>query len=478
MTKMVNEYKLECYREIMPLGTKGNLWIVEDSVTGRRFVMRKLSKDLQQIYERLASIHHSNIVEIVDIFLHNGFLYVIEEYLEGELLSDAISEKRFSHHQVFLIGRQLFNVLFVLHGQSIVHRDIKPENIIIDGYGNVKLIDFDIARIFAEDKNGDTTIKGSRDYAPPEQFGFAQTDQRADIYSLGVTLNELAVGKLPEEKICGGKLGDVIRRCIEFDPKRRYQNAAQALKHIDRLEKRTIIFVLSATVLSAVVILLSLLIYLKVSTSSDILLDESGQTSKEQSAEPETDACTFDFTEYQDRIIYVQEPDQYPALLMAENQEYEFSANLQRGLTVDVSAKKENAQLFFVCELADGSTVDFEFNDVFSEVYKQQGYSKNTDFEKTSPEYEILLNDINEDGITDLLVTLAWRCRIDTPDPENRFYFTEYSILWVVYITEDKEFACSEPLYFNGCEPTLQTDALVYDYENTVWYTFYDGIWN
>lgn len=456
MTKIVNEYKLECYQKIMSLGTKGNLWLVEDSVTGRRFVMRKLSKDLQPIYQRLASIHHANIVEIEDIFLHDDFLYVIEEYLEGELLSDAINAKRLSHHQVILIGRQLFNALFVLHGQSIVHRDIKPENIIIDGYGNVKLIDFDIARMFAMDKNVDTTIKGSRDYAPPEQFGFTQTDQRADIYSLGVTLNELAVGKLPEEKICGGKLGVVIRRCVEFDPKRRYQNAAQALKHIDWLEKRTVILVLPATVLFAVVILLSLLIYAKVSTSSETLVD---------------------FTEYQDRIIYVQEPDQYPALVMVENQEYEFSANLQHGLTMAVSAKKENAQLFIACELADGSTVDFEFTDVFSEIYKKQGYSNNTDFEKTSPEYEILLDDLDGDGVTDLLVTLAWRLRVDTPDSANRYYLTEYSTLWVVYMTENNELACSEPLYFNGYTPELQTETLLFDYEAYEWYTFQNGIW-
>lgn len=100
----------------------------------------------------------------------------------------------------------------------------------IDSFGNVKLIDFDIARLFSEEKTKDTTLKGSKDYAPPEQFGFSQSDYRTDIYSLGVTINEIAVGELPEKKLCRGRLGAVVKHCIEFDPKRRYQTADQALR--------------------------------------------------------------------------------------------------------------------------------------------------------------------------------------------------------------------------------------------------------
>ena len=64
MSEIVNEYKLESYKKIKPLGEKGNLWIVEDSVTGKYFVMRKLSMDVQKVYQILTGIHHPNIVEI------------------------------------------------------------------------------------------------------------------------------------------------------------------------------------------------------------------------------------------------------------------------------------------------------------------------------------------------------------------------------------------------------------------------------
>ena len=208
--------------------------------------MRRLPADSLRLCQILGQIRHPNIVEIFDVFTYGGFLYVIEEYLEWELLSDRMDKAVLSHRCALNVGKQLLGALSVLHEHHIVHRDIKPENIMIDRAGNVKLIDFDIARIFSKDKSSDTVAKGSRAYAPPEQFGFAQSDCRADIYSLGVTLNELATGKLPEEKRCAGRLGAIVRRCTEFDPKRRYQTASQALSHISRLEKRSI-FLYSGT---------------------------------------------------------------------------------------------------------------------------------------------------------------------------------------------------------------------------------------
>lgn len=480
MCEIASEYKLECYRKIMPLGAKGSLWVVEDSVTRKRFVMRKLPMDSWAVYQRLSAIHHENIIEITDIFSHSGFLYVIEEYLEGKPLFDVISMEKLSHRRVLSIGRQLFNALLVLHENNIVHRDIKPENIMMDAYGNVKLIDFDIARLFTEGKNGDTTAKGSRDYAPPEQFGFAQTDRRTDIYSLGVTLNELAVGKLPEYKMCTGKLGIIIRRCIEFDPKRRYQSAEQALRHIDRLEKSTFLSALSVVVLSFILIAITVFILpdklQKNSGSAYFLQDKETENGTDVYNTSEQES-PFESVNYQDRIIYVRDTDRYPSFLMMDNREYGFTADLGYDLKAVISTEKTNEQLSVSCALSDGSIAEFMFDDVFSDIYERQGHIHNIDFERTSPEYEILLDDLNQDGILDLLITLAWRCRIDTPDPVNRYYLTEYSTLWVVHMTEDKELSCSEPLYFGGCTPKLETDECISNDFSNEWYTFENGIW-
>lgn len=453
MKEIVSEYKWECYKKIALLGTKGNLWKVEHAVTGEHLTMRKEPAYMQPVYEKIASIHHTGIVEVKDVFLYQGYLYVIEEYLEWELLSDVIAGRRLSKRRVFSIGRQLLDALTSLHGHAVVHRDIKPENIMMDADGHVKLIDFGIARLYTGGKDSDTAAKGSRGYAPPEQFGFGETDSRADIYALGVTLNELAAGELPENKMCGGKLGIVIRRCTQFDPKRRYQSAQQALQHMGRLEKAVLLPVFAMAlflVIAAIRAAMSL-------------------------GKPQE--ISFKPAAYEDRVISVPGGGQYPAYLMAQDQEYAFKADFAGSSAATVYAEKEKAGLFLSCKLADGRDAKFRFSDVFAQVYRQQGYSSDTELERMVPEYELLFHDIDKDGAVDLLVTLAWRRRIDTPDPKNRYYLTGYSTLWVVYMAQNGQLACSEPLYFNDGTPTIEENGLIFDYEDVMWYGFSEGTW-
>lgn len=463
MSEFVNEYKLQCCRKIRPLGEKGNLWLIEDTVTEKLFVMRKLPQASQAVYERLAEIHHPNLTEITDVFPHDGSVYVMEEYLDWKLLSDAAEEQRLSKKQVFSVGKQLLRALSALHEHGIVHRDVKPENIMISERGAIKLIDFDIARIFSEEKARDTSPKGSRAYAPPEQFGFAQSDCRADLYAFGVTLNELASGELPEVKQCTGRLGLVAGKCMQFDPGRRYQSAAQALKHLERLEK-----VVPHLIWAGILILALGL--------GGMFL--AGQAQPDGLKSPVSIEQASAGSGYRDRIITARTPEQYPAVLMAEDKPYEFTANTGSGVKTALYAEKTAAGLTLSCAAEDGSKAEFQFEDVFSDTYASLGYSINTDFETTSPEYELLLNDVNEDGKMDILITLAWRSRIGTPASENRYYLTEYSTLWLVYQDGKDKWNCSEPLYFEGCVPALQTDTLLYDFGKPAWYSFQKGTWH
>lgn len=114
------------------------------------------------------------------------------------------------------------------HKKNIIHRDIKPSNIMLTKDGVVKLIDFSIARTVKVEENTDTEFLGTKGYAPPEQYGFGQTDARSDIYSLGITLQRM-LGK--EYK---GYLLPILKRCTAIDPANRYTSVTELLKAVDQ----------------------------------------------------------------------------------------------------------------------------------------------------------------------------------------------------------------------------------------------------
>ena len=144
-----------------------------------------------------------------------------------------------SEAQVREIGLGLCAVLRRLHSQDppVIHRDIKPQNVVLTDTGEVFLIDFGISRRYDSAAGEDTVFAGTRGFAAPEQYGFAQTDCRSDIFSLGVLLCWLMTGQTQLGEASAGGLERCIRRCTAFDPKDRYQSVdavAAALRAGDR----------------------------------------------------------------------------------------------------------------------------------------------------------------------------------------------------------------------------------------------------
>ncbi|MBW4864021.1 MAG: protein kinase, partial [Paeniclostridium sp.] len=119
----------------------------------------------------------------------------------------------------------------------IIHRDIKPANIIISNDEVLKLIDFDISRIYKQGENMDTTLLGTKGYASPEQFGFEQTDCRSDIYAIGVMMNVLSTGKHIKEKENEGKLKYIIKKCTKISASERYQNIEELKSDLESVYK-------------------------------------------------------------------------------------------------------------------------------------------------------------------------------------------------------------------------------------------------
>lgn len=155
----------------------------------------------QREAELLTRLRHANLPRVTDTFAIGNRHYLVMDFIEGETLEQKLNrgDAPFPEAQVLAWASQLCDVLGYLHNQEppVIFRDLKPGNIIIDPAGQVKLIDFGIARFFKHGKSQDTMIMGTPGYASPEQYGTQQTDARSDIYSLGATLFHLSTGRDP-----------------------------------------------------------------------------------------------------------------------------------------------------------------------------------------------------------------------------------------------------------------------------------------
>ncbi len=152
----------------------------------------------------LAGLQHPNIPAIFDYFGEAGRWYLVMDFIDGETLEEHLRKSRGGYlpvERVLEIGMQLCAVLGYLHTRQppIIFRDLKPANILLNSSGHIYLIDFGIARHFKPGQSQDTVAFGSPGYAPPEQYGKAQTTPRSDIYALGATLHHLLTGDDPSQ---------------------------------------------------------------------------------------------------------------------------------------------------------------------------------------------------------------------------------------------------------------------------------------
>jgi serine/threonine protein kinase len=182
----------------------------------------------------LKALCHDGLPAFMDEYQNDAAVCIVREYVEGIPLDKYITEHDLSEAQIVALCVKLCDILIYLHGQQppIIHRDIKPQNIVVKENGNIALIDFDIARTYDKGAQTDTQFIGTRTYAPPEQYGFSQTDCRADIYSLGVLLCFLLTGNtdVKNTEIANKRLAVIVRRCAAFSPEERFSDAATVRK--------------------------------------------------------------------------------------------------------------------------------------------------------------------------------------------------------------------------------------------------------
>lgn len=188
--------------------------------------------------ELLKRLHHIGLPEYVEEFQNENMLCVVRQYAKGVPLNRL--EKPLAESQVISIGLQLCDILSYLHGQTppVIHRDIKPQNIVMDDDGKITLIDFGISRLYDENARADTVFFGTQEFAPPEQYGFSQTDNRTDIFSLGVVLRWLLTSRtsLKAARIKNRRLERIVCKCTAFAPQDRFRTAKAVKKALQNAD--------------------------------------------------------------------------------------------------------------------------------------------------------------------------------------------------------------------------------------------------
>ena len=247
-------------------------------------VVKEIRHGNVQVFRALMNMDNEHLPQIYHVEENGNGITVVEEYIEGEVLSDYIAKGNLTEAQCIDYAKQLCDVLKVLHSHSpaLIHRDIKPSNVIINSKGVLKLIDFDSTRIYKDESDTDTRLLGTEHYAPPEQYGFSQTDCRSDIYSVGVVFEKFNA-YISEKNQKQWKR--IVERCTLFSPDSRFQSVDEISVKLGYLNKKhgVILFFILAIILVIAVVIACLL------SSKDELQKEDGTTTTTTTgAEPNT----------------------------------------------------------------------------------------------------------------------------------------------------------------------------------------------
>lgn len=253
--------KYEILKEIGH-GGMSTVYLAMDKNLNKQWAVKEIRKNgndandlsvvnsLQAEADLMKKLDHPALPRIVDIINDAETICIIMDYIEGETLEKIISEYGAQPEET-VIGwaMQLCDALQYLHSQKppIIYRDMKPANVMLNPEGNLKVIDFGIAREYKEKSLADTTTLGTRGYCPPEQYG-KQTDARSDIYALGMTMHHLLTGQDPRlpgyeyasirqyRSELSSSLERIVDKCVAIDPENRYQSCSELMYALQNRE--------------------------------------------------------------------------------------------------------------------------------------------------------------------------------------------------------------------------------------------------
>ncbi|MBQ9861125.1 MAG: Stk1 family PASTA domain-containing Ser/Thr kinase [Clostridia bacterium] len=261
-------------KEIIGVGGMAYVYKAYDNIDNRIVAVKILKEEYLQNEEftrrfkneskAIAILSHPNIVKVYDVSFGDRMQYIVMEYVDGITLKEYIEgQEEFKWKEAVHFTVQILRALQHAHDKGIVHRDIKPQNIMLLPDGTIKVADFGIARFSRQDiratRSTDKAI-GSVHYISPEQARGEITDEKADIYSVGVMLYEMLTGKLPFDADSAVSIAimqmqseaqpprqinaaipegleDITIKAMQKDTSKRYQSAAEMLYDFDEFKK-------------------------------------------------------------------------------------------------------------------------------------------------------------------------------------------------------------------------------------------------
>lgn len=247
---MSDVYKAKCHKLNRYVAIK----VMKSEFSEDKTFVSKFRAEAQSV----AGFTHPNVVNVYDVGDENGIYYIVMELIEGITLKKYIEKRgKLPFKEAVSIAIQVANGLDAAHKHHIVHRDIKPQNIIISKEGKVKVTDFGIAKVASSSTINSSSTMGSVHYISPEQARGGYSDERSDIYSLGITIFEMLTGTVPfdgdstvavavqhiQDEIPAPStvaadipvsIDKIVLKCTQKKPDRRYQSAAELITDLKK----------------------------------------------------------------------------------------------------------------------------------------------------------------------------------------------------------------------------------------------------
>ncbi|HYP28676.1 MAG TPA: serine/threonine-protein kinase, partial [Blastocatellia bacterium] len=276
--KLIGPYRVH---SLLGEGGMGKVYLAHDGLLDRKVALKFLShkftddawakRQLIKEAQAIARLDHPNICAVHGFEEHEGYAFIVMQYVEGETLASLIQRGLPEAEQIPRLAVQIVSALVEAHSHGIVHRDIKPQNIMVAANGQAKVLDFGLAKLIQQKQDvlnaGESEssqlglVLGTVAYMSPEQLRDERLDFRSDIFSFGIVLYEMICGRNPYSRatkadtisaiLTSGpewppklptdiqaRLAAIAQKCLRKEREQRYQSASELLLALDNPDKR------------------------------------------------------------------------------------------------------------------------------------------------------------------------------------------------------------------------------------------------